>query len=94
MSIYIKPETTDFYEMGYNKCKEDMYSKVIPKAQAKSKAEGLSEGKAEDLTTLLKLKFGHVDKVYSSKIKTASIKELNKYLKRVFKANTIDEIFA
>ncbi len=98
MSIYIKPETTDFYEMGYNKCKEDLYSKVIPEAQAKSEAEGLSkgkaEGKAEDLKTLLKLKFGHIDKVYSTKIKSATIKELNKYLKRIIDANSIDEIFA
>ncbi len=90
MSIYIKPETTDFYEIGYNKCREDMYSKVIPKALA----EGKAETKAEDLTTLLKLKFGSIDKVYSTKIKSSTIKELNKYLKRVFKANTIDEIFA
>ena len=98
MSIYIKPETTDFYEMGYNKCKEDLYSKVIPEAiaegEAKVKAEGKAEGKAEDLKTLLKLKFGRVDKVYSSKIKTASIKELNKYLKRIIDADSIDEIFS
>ena len=85
MSIYIKPETTDFYEMGYNKCKEDLYTKVIPKA--------VTEGKAEDLKTLLKLKFGHIDKVYSTKIKSATIKELNKYLKRIIAANSIDEIF-
>ncbi len=94
MTIYIKPETTDFYEMGYNKCKEDLYSKVIHEALAKVKAKVKAEGKAEDLTTLLKLKFGSVDKVYLLKIKSASIKELNKYIKRVFKANTIDEIFA
>ena len=99
MSIYIKPETTDFYEMGYNKCKEDLYTKVIPKAiaeseaKAESKAEGKVEGKAEDLKTLLKLKFGHIDKVYSTKIKSATIKELNKYLKRIIDANSIDEIF-
>ncbi len=37
MTIYIKPETTDFYEMGYNKCKEDLYSKVKPKVAAETK---------------------------------------------------------
>ncbi len=105
MSIYIDPKTTDFYEIGYNECKEDMYSKVIPKAlaeseaktraetKAKTRAETKAETKAEVLNTLLKLKFGHVDKAYLLKIKSASIKELNKYLKRVIKADSIDEIF-
>ena len=118
MSIYIKPETTDFYEMGYNKCREDIYSKVIPKVYAENYAKAYTkayirakahdyayvyakayikaytESKASGLETLLKLKFGHIDKVYSTKIKSATIKELNKYLKKLTKAKSIDEIFS
>ena len=93
MSIYIDPKTTDFYKIGYNECKEDMYSKVIPKALAEKEAKTKAETIAENLKTLLKLKFGSVDKAYLLKIKSASIKELNKYLKRVIKADSIDEIF-
>ena len=56
MSIYINPETTDFYELGYKKRQEEMLANDIPKAKA--------EGKAETLRSLLTIKFGLINKDY------------------------------
>ncbi len=79
MSIYINPETTDFYELGYKKRQEEMLANDIPKAEAKGiakgraegiakgKAEGIAKGKAETLKSLLTIKFGLINKDYDQK---------------------------
>ena len=85
MSIYINPETTDFYELGYKKRQEEMLANDIPKAKA--------EGKAETLRSLLTIKFGLINKDYDQKINIASIDELNKYLANILSANAIEEVF-
>ncbi len=101
MSIYINPETTDFYELGYKKRQEEMLANDIPKAEAKGraegiakgKAEGIAKGKAETLKSLLTIKFGLINKDYDQKINIASIDELNKYLANILSANAIEEVF-
>ena len=97
MSIYINPETTDFYELGYKKRQEEMLANDIPKAEAKGiakgRAEGIAKGKAETLKSLLTIKFGLINKDYDQKINIASIDELNKYLANILSANAIEEVF-
>ncbi len=59
---------------------------------AKGKSEGKAEGKAESLRSLLILKFGVLPKWADQRIAAARITDLDRWLKKVLAAETLDGV--
>lgn len=60
---------------------------------AEGRIEGRIEGKAELLLHLFHKRFGPLPLTISARIRAAALQEIDAWAKRVFDANTLDDLF-
>jgi hypothetical protein len=64
------------------------------KGRVEGEAKGRVEGEAKALVKLLTAKFGGVPESVHSRIRAASVEELDAWIERVLTAPTLDAVFA